>query len=124
MTIQEVLHLAWSNRTAGTIVHFMLIRFSPKEHVMKIKIDGDDYEVPEVFRACLIYSVTGRGHGYRVFEGDGDVLGKELHPTEWVVPTTGQRFSVVPIARGPGGNGDRRVRLIQAAIEAEAEEIG
>lgn len=87
----------------------------------KILINGDEHEVPDAFRAALVYAVTGRDHGYRIFEGDGDILGKELHPSEWVVPNTGERFSVVPSAVGPGGSGDKRVQLIQQALDEEGD---
>ncbi len=90
---------------------------------VKIKIDGNDYDVPRAFRAIRIIAETGRDTpgGYRIYEERGESFcdARQLHYDEWVTPKNGDSFSCVPYAVGPGGGDDLRVELIRTACEFE-----
>lgn len=90
---------------------------------VKIKIDGNEYEMPRAFRAIAIIAATGRDTpgGYRIYEERGPSFydAKQLHYTEWVTPKDGDSFCCVPYAIGPGGGDDQRVELIRTACEVE-----
>ena len=88
-----------------------------------ITIEGEQYRVPEAFRASLLFALHCRDRDgaigdYLIFRAS-DVYANEMHPDEWVVPAAdGCEFSIV--SRGsPHGNRGWRVALIQRALDVE-----
>lgn len=92
---------------------------------VKILIDGEWHQMPRAFRAVQILADALLDGTYRIFEDRNNLLGRQLHPDEWVIPEPGDAFVCIPYATGgPGGGDDRRVKMINAAIAHEQGDEG
>jgi hypothetical protein len=86
---------------------------------VRVLIDGHERRLPRACRAVHVLATALLDGTYRIFRDKDGLLGAQLHPCEFIFPEDGDEFVCIPHASGLGGDNDRRVKMISAAIASD-----